>query len=289
MHLGFKCSLLAAALVGAGCVGLQADTVSGGTLTTWSPNNLINAATPTPGSPYWNNPSGDGREANIGWCLVGFGQCSLGSTPGALPYYSSTTSPAGQTGAPANLFFTRTSSTPVNVSLLASLTGAQASTIFGWYSVDAAGNPIVGNPTTDLHQLFTGNQVGTSASFLPSGNYGFYIALNQSGGQFGSIYDFLGDPAANFVQGFQGNTVDHFQHTSLFQQNADSYYLGGVGARVCTGTETANCNPLNATDFNDIVVHITTAGSTVPEPSSLALMGFGLLLAGGLFSRRPRV
>ena len=95
---------------------LKADILvgPGGAFQPWTSAVLGPASAPTytsstnPG-PYWNNASGDGPTANIGWCLAGGGNCVIASPPGAIAYYDGSSGAALQkmafvsTGMPATV------------------------------------------------------------------------------------------------------------------------------------------------------------------------------------------
>jgi hypothetical protein len=127
-----------------------------------------------------------------------------------------------------------------------------------------------------------------SATFSPSGNYGFYIAQQQgaSSDPFSSTYYFFMNSAFNYTGGNDPNNPgDSLQHFALFQQNANSYYLGVSDTRACQGSVTSSCTDPAAFDYNDPVVQV----QFVPEPMSGALVGAGLILAAGLFRKRTNV
>ena len=270
----FWLGMLSLALPGAMVV--NADTISpGGTWQSWSATNLYGNPGQTPGSPYWNNNSGDGPAANIGWCLTGGGLCNLAAgTQGALSYYGG----AGGT-ALNDLFFTSTG--PSTVSFQVSWTAAKTSSntdVFGYYLTDSSGAP-----TGALHPLLTStSSLGATSSVpLSAGqNYGFYIENIQGPGTpLETDYIFYMDGAANSANGSM--PADNMQHFAVFQSGS-SYFLGTVGADACqNGFVPGNspCVPANLFDFNDVVVEVTP-GASMPEPASLGLLGGGLALLG---------
>lgn len=291
-------------LLTGGALPAFSDTLNGGTLTTWNPNRLYSLSSYVPGLYYWNNSSGDGAQANIGWCIVGSAQCGSQSVagynpPGYMPYYSD-----GSMGAPGNMYFT-SSGNPEEVTMQLGLTTQKGGDVgvdfFGYYLTDSTGSAII-NPTA----FFTvNNPNGTTFTMpaMPAGqNYGFFIENVQGfGTAFQTEYIYYMNSAMDLGTGTM--PADNTQHFAIFSSGG-TYYLGAKDADACEGgfqPGSSPCVPYSDFDFNDMVVELNTttqaptsemllAGTTdlepIPEPGSASLFLAGLVVAAGLLRRR---
>lgn len=276
--------VFAASFAAALCLSTaNADTLNGSggswqSASSWTQSQLYQATAPTPGTPYWNNNSGDGPRGNVGWCLTGGSTtCTMANSPGTpLPYF-------GTSGGAsvANMYFTSTGS-PVSLTvdgIHTNETIADAYDIFGYYEVPASGSPT-------LHALFTTDpasgspaSVGSTATFDPTGNYGYYIEnIKGAGTPFESDYFFYMNDAWDQELSLG---PDGLQHFAAFQ-NGSSYIIGDVDGVGCT-TDVACVHPADF-DYQDILV---TAVNT-PEPATFGLMTGSLLLFGSLIRRKLR-
>ena len=119
---------------------------------------------------------------------------------------------------------------------------------FGWYEIDSGAK----------HAIFNGvDGAGASATFSPGEDYGFYL-INKPG-------DIFYSQAGAF-----GTADSNFQHFAFFKE-ADHVFVGiedlfGGGDK----------------DYNDMVLKV----SAVPEPSSVLLLGAGMLALAGFCRRR---
>lgn len=265
---------------------LWADTVTGtGAWQQWSPANLVQGMSPTPGSPYWNNDSGDGNRFNIGWCLNGGGGCSLTNRPGDVPYFGTNTG-----SAPANILFV-SGGHAVTVTIVAAFSNSGPLDTFGWYSVNGDGS------MGPLNPLFSSGAGTTPKTFLPSDRYGFYIEQDQgaAGGIFSSKYFFFMDSAENRVNGFS-NPGDSRQHFAVFDpktgtsSDGTQYYLGMVDTRACILGGIGTCNPIGDFDYNDFIIRLDVnsprVGDSTPEPATLGLLACSLCLLPAFLRRR---
>ncbi|HZS52983.1 MAG TPA: PEP-CTERM sorting domain-containing protein [Bryobacteraceae bacterium] len=276
-------------LIGAAAVrgvSARADTLNGAVLINWNPNFLYGGPSYVPGLYYWNNDSGDGTKANIGWCLVGSSQCTLQNTPGRISFYATPFLTA-----PTNMYFT-SSGQALQLTLDLSLTDEKGSgsgtDFFGYYLTDGTGIKI-SNSTI----IFNSNQaVGTTAVLpsLPAGqNYGFFIENIQGYGTSPqqTTYDFYMNSSANSATGYM--PTDQLQHFSIFQNGA-TYYLGTVDAASCSANFTVTSSPCISSsqfDYNDMVVQVSNLTSrsdvvtAVPEPGGLVVAGIILVALAG--------
>ncbi len=281
-----KYLLIAPLLFMTGVLPVASETLNGGTLTTWNPNRLYSLSSYVPGLYYWNNSSGDGPQANLGWCIVGSAQCGSQSTPGYnppgyIPYYSD-----GSMGAPGNMYFT-SSGNPEQVTLQVAMTtqkgGAVGIDFFGYYLTDSTGTAII-NPTA----FYTANNPNGTTFTMPSmpagQNYGFFIENVQGFGTgFQTEYIYYMNAAMNLGTGTM--PVDNSQHFAIFSDGS-SYYVGATDADACQGNYqpgSSPCVPYSNFDFNDMVIELNTA---IPEPGSASLFVAGLVVAAGLVRRR---
>ena len=258
--------IVSASVVALTSLCAPADSLIGnGSWQSWSPTVLNSATSGAPTGPYWNGASGDGANYNIGWCLTGTGSCHIAGTPGALSYY-------GNGNASANMSFTSLGLAQ-EVSLLGLFSNQNGNPpsgtdYFGWYSISTMG--AVG----PLNQLLNSNQpIGTSATFNPTGNYGFYFENVQSAGtSFTASYYWLSTVTQSYATG-TGIVDTGTQHIAAFGSATSSTYFFGL-------EDTPS--PNSDFDFNDMIVELQPA----PEPASIALMLGGLSLFGLVIRRR---
>ena len=281
--------LLLAALLTFGALTATGDTLNGagGDWETWSAGQLYSSSGQTPGTPYWNNKSGDGAAGNIGWCLTGNGICNMASQPGTLPYYGSTGG-----GSLPTMYFTSSgelTSTALRVTLTDAIGGPRGIDVFGYYLTNAAGTAVI-NP---MPIFSSSDPSGTSFTLpvLPGGqNFGFYIENVQGQGTPEETdYIFFMNAASNTASR-ELMPVDGFQHFVIFQQAPEHYFIGTVDGDACQPPYNginSPCVPADEFDFNDMVVELTTAPlKSSPEPASGALVCGGLVLAAAWVRRR---
>lgn len=261
-----------------------ADTINGagGGWQSWSSANLYQGTSPTPGTPYWNNSSGDGYRGNVGWCVAGGSSvCSMPNSPGAaMPYYGTASG-----GSVANMYLT-SAGAPLTLSVSTIITDEKSLgagyDVFGYYVVPASGSPTL----VPLFSTLSATVGSTAPLDLASGtNYGFYIE-NIKGGGTGSETDYTWymNSGLNNVSLVSGGTPllgpDSLQHFAIFQ-TSNGYIIGDVDGDGCTGNPT--CVPPNQFDYNDFVINLSPA---TPEPATAGLMAISLLLLGGFVWRK---
>jgi hypothetical protein len=271
---------------------IRADTLigtGGAWQSGWTQAQLVQGTSPTPGTPYWNNLSGDGIQGDIGWCLTGGSPtCVMAGSPGApLPYYGTA---AG--GSVSSMSFTSSGSSLSLAAIITNETTAGQYDIFGYYVVPTSGAPTL-VPLFSTQPGASQAMVGSTATLnLAAGtNYGFYVENVQgAGGPNESDYLFYMNSALN-DNVFDGGTPtagpDSLQHFAIFQ-NSNGYVVGDVDAYACASPSQQGSSPCimaSQFDYNDLIV---TVSPTTPEPATLGLMGIGVILGAGLLRRKLR-
>jgi hypothetical protein len=202
-----------------------ADTISGTGGNGWRTWALTDVATSSlSGAPYWNNVSFDtcsgtcattNNRDNIGYILTNSGAAvgTLSGSPGLIPFWGGPfTSGSGTNvgAADPNFFFVK-NSTGGGAVLKAEVTARTTNNAFGWF--DTA-TPFVLNPI-----FAAGTAVGTSASFTPSLNYGFYFTTCEAGAPAcTSLVVWETEASNNHFIGSNTTLDTSNQHFAVFQQ-----------------------------------------------------------------------
>jgi hypothetical protein len=227
--------VLAVAGVVAFTVSASATTVVGsGSWQAWSAPNQD-------GHPYWDNPSLDGNQRNIGYFLSKTGGFSSHpASPNITPQWW------GYSDGSAELNFHFNSNLPQAVKLVIEVAGNANINELGWYDVN---NSSVGGV------IFPGPAgAGATAVFIPSSNdFGLYI--KTAGGVKYYTQSTLNPPAET-----------NHQHFALFEEAPGVYWIGVEDKPANTGEGFGG-------DYNDMVIRM----AVVPEPATMSLFALGLL------------
>jgi len=273
-----------------------ADTISGTAgdgFQNWVIGNLNPVTTAPSGGfqsqpPYWNNVSLDANGSgdhrfNIGYMLTNTGAAvgSISGFPGVIPFWGGAFTSGTDTGGVAdpNFFFVK-NSTGAGAVLKAEVTARTANNAFGWFDTLSPNS---------LHQIFAGGTaVGTSATFTPSADYGFYFTTCEAGSPTcTSLVVWETEASKNHFSGSNTLVDTSDQHFTAFEQTAtpgsEVFWLGMEDLRFGAPSDR---------DYNDMVVRLQYQGApipptSVPEPSSMMLLGSGLLAVSiGIALRR---
>ena len=212
---------------------------------TWHP---FETPTTVGGTAYWNNKSFDAGqnsayECNIGYWLSGTGGCgTMFNAP------SPRITPNSLGDATTGFLFTKAAGTlSVTVTSQIQVTAYERTDEFGWFEMGAS---------SVLNALFRGTGIAvSSATFVPSGSYGFYLK----------------SPEGTYLSTGVGDTRSHF---AVFQLAGNDHYM--IGAEDMWSWADR--------DFNDLAYDIKV--NAVPEPATMVLMGIGLVGIGAVVRRR---
>jgi hypothetical protein len=238
---------------------LHADTIVGTSGAGWQPFPATLNEKGT--SAFWDNPSLDGSQKNIGYLLTNTGAFA-GSTlgPGKLPYWGTATGAYDP-----SITFARSASSS-SVAMLASIAGFAPGNSFGWYDTTL---PITNS--SNLHVIVKGvaNPAAPAVFFTPSASYGYFLQAAN-----GNIYF---TQSALSTTGYKGHQNFAVFTTSTSSTNP-TYFIGVEDLANGAGIASFEKNG----DYNDMVVEIRP----VPEPATLALTGAGVLSLAGLIRRK---
>jgi PEP-CTERM motif len=268
-----------------------ADTLTGtGTLTAFpagfagsTPVWISNGTPPlTTGAPFWNDASddtglgagqGSSHLMNVGYVLTGTGgMTGVASVTGGDAV---STDYLGTAGADPTAFSFIRQATSYNISLIFAQSGLNT----GANPAGAVGNQFgyyVGATSTMLYNVGQVPPGPTSTqAFNPSGNYGFYdtVCYHVTAGVCDSFETYT---TSNGNTGNAQVGLTTWNHFALFQLASGNYVIGFTGQNGMFGEGQG--------DFQDTLVELSLAA--VPEPGTIAIMGFGLAGLGLLGRRR---
>jgi hypothetical protein len=202
------------------------------------------------GGVYFDHQSKDGPLMNIGYCLLGGGNCASMVSSGPVTYWN-------QDGSADPDFVISAAGGSVMANLRLEVAGYAAINALYWY------DPAVGTGT--LHPIFAGSDsAGAAMGFSPTSSFGLCLKSGD-----GNLYC---TQSSNNPQGETGH-----QHFALFQNNG----------RLIVGIEDLpirNSGMEGGGDYNDMILTLTF----VPEPSTLGMVGIGIAAALFWAHRRRR-